>query len=77
MPCSISQFKEQVILLPSHKLKENSVPGWARTTNLSVTLTLTAERANRLRHGDVCVQSILKRAYPSLYLSKLGWYSEN
>ena len=77
MPCSISQFKEQAVLLPSHKLKENSVPGWARTTNLSVTLTLTAERANRLRHGDVCEQSILKRPYPALYPSKLAWYSES
>ena len=77
MPCSISQFKEQAILLPYHKLKENSVPGWARTTNLSVTSTLTAERANRLRHGDVCEKSILKRAYPALYLSKLAWYSKN
>ena len=29
------------------------VPGWAWTTNLSVpNFVVTAERANRLRHGD-------------------------
>ena len=37
------------------KKNENKtfVPGWAWTTNLSVTnYVVTAERANRLRHGD-------------------------
>ena len=42
---------------PKKKEHKTFVPGWARTTNLSVAnVEVTAERANRLRHGDICMR---------------------